>query len=72
MPQRILFKVAFLTFICVRGGAGPTRLHSDGESQRRAGLRSAGRGDLAVLRTATEVTELSKRSFPVVALEQNP
>ena len=46
-----------------RSGILPTRLHSDGKSQRHAGLHSVGCGDLAVLTTATE---LSKRSFHVV------
>jgi len=67
VPQRIQFKIAFLTFSCVRGGASPRFQHvciATANLSGRAGLRSAGRRDLVVLTTATE---LSKRSFHVAA-----
>jgi len=51
VPQRIQFKIAFLTFSCVRGGASPRFQHvciATANLSGRAGLRSAGRGDLDV------------------------
>ena len=43
----------------------PNTADTDGESSGRAGLHSAGGGDLAVLRTAME---LGKRSFHVAVI----
>ena len=43
----------------------PNTAYTDGESSGRAGLHSAGGGDLAVLRTAME---LGKRSFHVAVI----
>jgi len=58
MPQRIQFKIAFLAINCLRG-AGPLCLQHvrvpTVNVSGRAGLRSAKRGDLTVLRTATEL-----------------
>ena len=58
MPQRIQFKIAFLAINCLRG-AGPLCLQHvrvpTVNLSGRAGLRSAKRGDLTVLRTATEL-----------------
>ena len=58
MPQRVQFKIAFLAINCLRG-AGPlcfqhVRIPTVNVSGR-AGLRSEKRGDLTVLRTATEL-----------------
>jgi len=66
--QRIQFNVAFLTFSCVRGGAGPAYFQhvciATANLSGGACLRSAERGDLAVLRTATygiRQTQLPRR-----------
>jgi len=69
VPQQIQFKVAVFKFICVQG-AGPAYFQhvciATANLSGHASLCSAGCGDLAVLRTATE---LLKRSFHIVALD---
>ena len=71
MPQRIPFKIAALTFDCVRG-IGPAYFSSIvctvADNPGRTGLHSAEHGDLFVPRTRT--TRLGRRSFFIAAPDQ--
>jgi len=68
VPQRIQFKIATLTFDCVRG-TRPAYFSSTvctvDDNWSRPGLRSAERGDLFIPWTRT--TRLGKRSFFITA-----
>jgi len=67
VPQWIQYKVAFLTFHCVRGAAPAYFQHvciATANLSGCAGLCSAKCGDLTMLRTATK---LHKHSFHVTA-----
>ena len=68
VAQRIQFKIAILTFNCVRG-TGPSYLRAACRPVSallgRANLRSAGRGDLVVPRSRTST--FGPRSFRVAA-----
>jgi len=76
VPQRIQFKIAFLTFSCVRGGASPRYQHvciATANLSGRAGLRSAGRGNLDVYADdshGNRQTQLPRRGSG--HLEQSP
>ena len=68
VPQRIAFKIAILTFKCIRR-TGPSYFDNIcipvQSVPGRANLRSAGRGDLVVPTTST--SNIGRRSFRVAA-----